>query len=212
MALLEVCVDSRETLAAALDGGAGRLEVCSRLDLGGLTPLPQLLEASLAAAAPRAIPVHAMVRSRAHERFVPDAAEFAELRSDLTRVRAQGAQGAVFGLLTADGRVDLERTQELVWRARPMQVTFHRAFDRVRDPLAELEVLIQLGIERVLTSGGAASASDGLEVLRALVERGRGRIAILPGGGVREHNARRILERSGAVELHGSRPFHLTAD
>ena len=209
MVLLEVCIDSRETLGAALAKNAGRLEVCSRLDLGGLTPTFDLLEESLRAAKPLGLRVHARVRSRANTRFCPNAAEFAELRSDLMRVREQGAHGAVFGLLTAEGSVDRERTRDLVYRARPLAVTFHRAFDRVRDPRAELEVLIELGIERVLTSGGAPSVPEGLEALRALVKHARGRIVILPGGGVREHNAAEILARTGASELHGSQPFAL---
>lgn len=209
MTLLEVCIDSAEGLAAALDQGAGRLEVCSRLDLGGLTPTVELLDLSLVEAGKFGVPVHAMVRSRANTRFLPDAAELNELRTDLMRVKAQGATGAVFGLLTADGCVDRERTRDLVYRARPMAVTYHRAFDRVADPLAELEVLIELGIERVLTSGGAASVPEGLEVLKALVHRARGRIVVLPGGGVRAHNAELILERTGANELHGSQPFRL---
>lgn len=210
MTLLEVCIDSAQGLEAALAAGARRLEVCSRLDLGGLTPTFDLLEQSLRAAAPRGVRVHAMVRSRANTRFCPDAAEFAELRTDLMRVREQGAHGAVFGLLTGEASVDMERTRDLVYRARPMEVTFHRAFDRVRDPLAELEVLIGLGIERVLTSGGAPSVPEGLDVLRALVQRARGRIIVLPGGGVREHNAAEILTRTGVSELHGSEPFPLS--
>lgn len=205
--LLEVCIDTPEGLERALASGARRLEVCSRLDLGGLTPTHSLLDEALEAARPLAVPVHAMVRSRANTRYQPDRAEFAELCTDLMRVRAQGAQGAVFGLLTADGRVDRERTRELVHRARPLSVTFHRAFDQVRDPLAELEVLISLGVERVLTSGGAPTALEGLSVLRQLVRAARGRIGILPGGGVRAHNAQEIARESGALELHGSVPF-----
>lgn len=209
--ILEVCVDSLAGLEAALAGGAGRLEVCSRLDLDGLTPTTELLERALSAARPLSVPVHAMVRSRANTRFTPDAREFAELATDLLRVKEQGADGAVFGILTPDGRVDRERTQDLVWRARPLAVTFHRAFDRVKDPRRELEVLIEIGVERVLTSGGAPNALAGLATLAELARQSAGRITILPGGGVRPENAREILARTGALELHGSVPFRLPA-
>lgn len=209
MVLIEICIDSRAGLDAALLGGAQRLEVCSRLDLGGLTPDAQLLDLSIQRATARAVRVQAMVRPRANETFVPDAAEYAELLRDLERVKAQGAHGAVFGVLDAAGRVDRARTAELVREARPMAVTFHRAFDRVRDQIAELGVLIELGVERVLTSGGAANALEGVERLRTLVEQSRGRITILAGAGVRAHNAARILAGSGASELHGSVPFQL---
>ncbi|HTF87490.1 MAG TPA: copper homeostasis protein CutC [Planctomycetota bacterium] len=209
MAILEVCVDSRDQLAAALGCGAARLEVCSRLDLGGLTPTPELLAQALQAAGASAVRVHAMVRSRADQAFVPSEAEFSELRADLLRVKKQGAHGVVFGVLTSDACVDLERTRQLIALARPMTVTFHRAFDLVRDPSAELEVLIELGVDRLLTSGAAASALEGLDTLRALVARARGRIVILPGGGVRAHNAAEILARTGASELHSSHAFRI---
>lgn len=207
MTLIEICIDSEAGLEAALRGGADRLEVCSRLDLGGLTPAEKFLEASLASS----LRVHAMVRPRANASFVPDAAEFDELRAQLERVKALGAHGAVFGVLTKDAEIDRERTAELVRLARPMSVTFHRAFDRVRDQRVALQVLIELGIERVLTSGGAPSAFEGVGRLRELVLAARGRIVILPGGGVRSHNAAEILAHSGASELHGSVPFRLPA-
>jgi copper homeostasis protein len=150
-----------------------------------------------------------MVRPYANPSFVPDKPEFDELLVDLARIKAQGAHGAVFGLLKPQLIIDRERTMELVRRARPLAVTFHRAFDRVVDRRAALEELIELGVERVLTSGGAPSAPEGLEELRELVVHARGRIVIMPGGGVRANNAEKILARTGASELHGSVPFRL---
>lgn len=207
MTLIEICIDSPAGLKAALRSAAQRLEVCTRLDLGGLTPTAELLEAALASR----LPVHAMVRPYANPSFVPDGPEFDEMLADLTRVKSQGAHGAVFGLLKLQRIVDRERCAELVRRARPMAVTFHRAFDRVIDPHAALEDLIELGIERVLTSGGAPTAHEGLDGLRELVLQARGRIVVMPGGGVRAHNAAEILARSGASELHGSVPFRMPA-
>src|SRR5690349_18787601 len=187
--LIEICVDSRAGLEAALRGGAQRLEVCSRLDLGGLTPEPELVEAALASG----LRVHAMVRPYANPSFVPDAAELDELHGDLARMKSLGVHGAVLGVLKLQRVVDKARTAELVRLARPLGVTFHRAFDRVIDPRAALEDLIELGIERVLTSGGAPSAAEGAETLRALVEQARGRIAVMPGGGVRASNAAELV-------------------
>jgi len=205
--LLEVCIDSRAGLESALRERARRLEVCSRLDLGGLTPSVELLEIALSSAAR----VHAMVRPHANPSFVPDATEFEELRGDLERVKSQGAHGVVFGVLKPQRIVDKERTAELVRLARPMSVTFHRAFDRVIEPLAALEDLIELGIDRVLTSGCAPTAMEGVEELRALIVQARGRIVVMPGGGVRALNAASLLSRTGASELHSSVPFHLPA-
>ncbi|HUR29502.1 MAG TPA: copper homeostasis protein CutC [Planctomycetota bacterium] len=201
--LIEICVDSAAGLEAALQHGAERLEVCSRLDLGGLTPTVELLDAALA----RGVRVHAMVRPYANPSFVPDDAEFEELRADLARVKAQGAHGVVLGILKPQRVVDVLRTGELVRLARPLPVTFHRAFDRVVDPRSALEDLIELGIERVLTSAGAPTAVDGMAALRELVQQARGRIVVMPGGGVREQNAAEIVARTGACELHGSVPF-----
>ena len=129
---------------------------------------------------------------------LPDSPEYESLRRPAI---------ALLGFVTLQRLV--ERTRELVLLARPMAVTFHRAFDLVRDPCAELEVLIGLGIERVLTSGGAASALEGLDGLLALVDQARGRIVILPGGGVRAHTAAEILARTGARELHSSQAFQI---
>jgi copper homeostasis protein len=183
--------------------------VCSRLDLGGLTPDAELLQASLEQAAPRNVRVHAMVRPRANESFVPDAQEYAELLRDLERIKEQGAHGVVFGVLDEHGGIDRERCAELLRMSRPASATFHRAFDRALDQAAALETLVELGFERVLSSGGAANALEGAERLRSLIERARGRITVLPGGGVRAHNAAAILARCEAIELHASVPFRL---
>lgn len=207
MTLLEVCVDSLEGLVRAQAGGAARIELCERLDLGGISPTREFLERALAAAK---LPLHVMVRPRGGD-FVYSETEFQTMTRELQRLRDLPVAGAVFGVLKPDSTIDLRRTRELVERSRPMSVTFHRAFDDVPDKLAALEQLIELGVERVLTSGDAPNAFDGRGMLRKLVAEAGERIVILPGGGVRAHNAGKIIAETGVRELHSSTPFQLGA-
>ena len=207
MVLLEVCVDSLAGLEAALRGAAGRLELCSRLDLDGLSPEPGLVEAAQARAR---VPLHAMVRPRAGD-FVARPGEPEAMLREVEGLRERGLDGVVLGLLSPAGEVDREALARLVAAARPLSVTFHRAFDRVRDPCRALEDLVELGVERVLTSGGAASAFEGRHALRALVEQARARIVVMAGGGVREANHAALLAASGVQELHASVPFATSA-
>ena len=205
MALLEVCVDSLERALAAQAGGAERIELCARLELGGLTPPRELLDAALARAA---VSHHVMVRPRAGD-YVYSRAEFEAMEHQIDGLLASGARGVVLGVMTRRGAIDPERTAVLVARARPLSVTFHRAFDAAPDLEDALETLIALGVDRVLTSGGAATALEGRAVLRKLVARAAERIVVMPGGGVRSHNAQQILAETGASELHSSTPFRL---
>jgi copper homeostasis protein len=205
MALLEVCVDSLAGALAAQAGGAERIELCARLDLGGLSPPAELLDAALARAV---LPHHVMVRPRAGE-FVYSRDELDAMQRQIAVLHGTRARGVVLGMLTPGREIDVEGTARLVARARPLAVTFHRAFDEVRDLEAALETLIELGVERVLTSGGAATAFEGRSVLRKLVARAAGRIVVMPGGGVRAHNAAQILADTGAGELHSSTVFRL---
>lgn len=205
MALLEVCVDSLAGVTDALNGGADRLELCARLDLGGLTPTREFVAAALARTT---LACHVMLRPRAGD-FVSSAAELATMRAELDWIRTSGARGVVFGLLDHERRVDAARTRELIELARPLSVTFHRAFDQLADLQAGLDDLIAISVERVLTSGGAPDAWHGRTRLRELVTRACERIVVMPGGGVRAHNARELLAETGARELHSSTPFHL---
>jgi len=201
--LVEACVDSVAGALAAVAGGAGRLELCSGLFEGGLTPSAGLL----AAVRERiAVPVHVLIRPRGGD-FLYDAGEMAVMLHDIAEARRLGADGAVLGVLVGDGRVDAERTRVLVDAARPMSVTFHRAFDLTQDPALALDALIALGVERVLTSGQAENADVGIPVIAGLVERAAGRIAVLAGGGIYEDNASRIVRNTGVREIHvrGSR-------
>lgn len=205
MALLEVCVDSLAGLRAAEQGGAGRIELCSRLDLGGLSPDRELLEAALQN---KRLPLHVMVRPRPGS-FVCAPAEVASMEAEIRALRGIGVDGVVFGAITDDRRIDSSALARFLAAARPMSVTFHRAFDEIADPLAALEELIALGVDRILTAGGAPDAFEGRRRLRELVSRARGRIVVMAGGGVREHNARAILSDAGVSELHSSVPFRL---
>lgn len=196
--LLEVCVESAEGAVAAAEGGARRVELCSALGVGGLTPSPGAIRA---ARERLSIGLVVLLRPRPGD-FLYSRTELEVLEQDLAFCRDAGVDGVALGLLRADGRIDLWRTQRLVELARPMSVTFHRAFDLCDDLEHALEELVQLGVERVLSSGGEASALEGADRLRALVLRASGRIGIVAGGGVREHNVRELLERTGVRELH----------
>lgn len=196
--LLEVCAGDVESARAAAAGGADRLELCAALEVGGVTAGPGTLRAVRDAVD---LPLVVLARPRRGD-FLYTGAELAALAGDVDAAREAGAQGVALGVLDADGCVDREATARLVERARPLEVTFHRAFDLVRDPDEALETLVELGVERVLTSGGAPDVVAGLPRLKTLVAAARGRIGILPGGGVRAANAARIAAESGARELH----------
>jgi copper homeostasis protein len=186
---VEICVEGLPSALAAGAGGADRVELCENLAIGGVTP-----SAGAIAVACRelAIPVRVLIRPRAGD-FAYTPSEFEAMRHDVATARALGASGVVLGLLTPDGRVDRERTARLVEAAHPLGVTFHRAFDLARDPFEALDDLIALGCDRVLTSGFAPTAREGLDRLLALAQAARGRIAILPGGSVAEDDLPALL-------------------
>lgn len=198
--MMEVCVDSVESAVAAQAGGADRLELCQDLCEGGLTPSAGLL----ATVRDRVnLPLAVMIRPRGAD-FCYSEAEFEVMRRDLKFARETGANMIVLGLLTSAGDVDLARTRELVALARPLPVTFHRAFDMVRDAGRALEDLIGLGVERVLTSGQERTVVEGLDCLVSLMSQARGRIIVVPGGGITERNLPKILAATGAREFHVS--------
>ena len=205
MPLLEVCVDTIEKLRAAQQGGAQRFELCSRLDLDGLSPTEELLDQALEESR---LPLFVMVRPRPGN-FVHDDEEFRRMLREVDELRGLHVPGVVFGLLTRHHRIDVERTRELSLAARPMAVTFHRAFDQARDLPEALEALVRLGVERVLSSGGEASALEGAGVLGTLVRAARGRITLVAAGGIRPENARAVVAASGVGELHFSASVRL---
>src|SRR5436305_3351633 len=196
--LVEACVDSIESALAAARGGAHRIELCANLIEGGTTPSAGTLAVCRARLD---IPIFGLGRPRAGD-FLYSAAELAVMLEDIRRSKQAGAQGIVTGVLSADGEIDADRTRELITAARPLQVTFHRAFDVCRDASRALETLVALGVERVLTSGQAATAPEGADGIARLVQQAAGRIAILPGGGVTADNAPALVRATGVTEVH----------
>lgn len=208
MPILEMCVDSLPSALAAEAGGADRIELCSGLAEGGLTPSLGLIRAVRAQVGLR---VHVMIRPRPGD-FVYSADEIAVMREDILLARQSGAEGVVFGLLTAGGDVDVEATATLVAHARPMEVTFHRAIDVARDLHRALKAVMEAGADRVLTSGGRLSALEGAEELRVMVQEAGAQSGIQPGatlrvmagGGVRAENIPELARRTGVTEFHAA--------
>lgn len=197
--LLEVCVDEAAGLEAAILGGADRIELCSALALGGLTPSPGLIR--LAAASP--VPVYAMIRPRAGG-FVADSGTLDAMGGDIAAVRAAGLAGVVLGVGRPDGRLDAEALAALLTQAAGLGATLHRAFDLVPDPLAALDVAVELGFERILTSGAAASAPDGAILLARLQDAAAGRIGIMAGAGLRPDLVGGLVLSTGIRQVHAS--------
>jgi copper homeostasis protein len=198
MAICEVCVEGLAGVRAAEVGGAHRVELCAGLVEGGTTPSSGTVALALERVG---IDIVVLVRPRGGDFLYTDE-EFDTMVRDVEAVRAAGAFGVATGALAAGGRIDVQRTTCLVAAARPMQVTFHRAFDMTRDPREALETLMELGVDRVLTSGQRRSVPEGLELIRELVDQAGNRIVVMPGCGIQEDNLREVLEVTGAQEVH----------
>ena len=203
MALLEVCCGSPESVAAAVAGGARRIELCAHLELDGLTP-PMEWVRDAKTRYPDLL-VHVLIRPRAGD-FVYASEETDTMVLQIREALEAGADGIVIGALTPAGDVDLALLKRLisVIPAGRASVTFHRAFDVCRKPFDALEQIIGLGCDRILTSGQQPTVVEGTDMLRALRQHARGRILILPGGGVTPENAARVLAGTGCVEIHAS--------
>ncbi|MFE9690369.1 copper homeostasis protein CutC [Micromonospora sp. NPDC005806] len=199
MTTFEICIDSVEGAIAAEEAGAARVELCSALFEGGLTPSIGTIETALHSV--DRIRVHVIVRPRAGD-FIYSPAEIDAMERDVRAAVAAGAHGVVIGALTAEGDVDVPTTRRLIEAAGGASVTFHRAFDMTRDPLAALEQLIELGVDRVLTSGQEVSVLEGAPLIAELVHLAAGRIVVMPGGGITPRNIARIIEATGADEYH----------
>ena len=201
MALLEVCCGNPGSVDAAVVGGARRIELCASLELDGLTPPVSWLR-EVKAKYP-ALRVHALIRSRAGD-FVYTPEEVDAMVLQTEEALKAGADGIVIGALTPAGDIDLPAMERLVSAAGNASITFHRAFDVCRAPFEALEQIIGLGCDRILTSGQAASALLGANLLRELRKRADGRIGILAGGGVTPENAAQIIAGTGCTEIHAS--------
>jgi copper homeostasis protein len=196
--LVEVCVDSLESALAAERGGAHRVELCSSLLEGGITP-----SAGLIATARQKISIalHVMIRSRGGDFYYSDD-EFAAMQRDVLMAKQLAADGVVFGMLDLDGKVDITRTRQLVDLTRPLRVTFHRAFDMSADLRQSVEHIVETGADRILTSGGAPTALEAAATLRDLVEAAGKRVIIMACGGIDDQNIRTIVTKTGVREIH----------
>ena len=200
MTVLEICLESARAARLAEEGGAHRVELCSDLSVGGLTPDEALLREVRAGCA---LPVLCMIRPRPGG-FSYGEEEVLAMEAAIGRAVDGGADGVVVGALRRDGRIDVRAMERFVKAAGGRPVTFHRAFDETPDPEAGLQTLIELGVERLLTSGHAPTALEGVERLSALVERAGSELVVMPGGNVRASNVAEILRRTGAREVHSS--------
>jgi copper homeostasis protein len=198
--IFEICVEGVDGAVAAEAGGGDRVELCASLAEGGITPSLGTVRAALQAVA---IPVYVMVRPRGGD-FLYSARESASMLDDVAAIRDAGAAGVVFGCLTADGAVDEARTAALVARARPAGATFHRAFDMTADAESALEALIRCGVDRVLTSGHAPTALEGIRELAQLGAIARGRIIVMGCGGLRPEIIGRVRAATNLPEYHFS--------
>ncbi|WP_162062532.1 copper homeostasis protein CutC [Vibrio taketomensis] len=208
---VEVCIDNLESLHYAIEGGANRIELCSSLALGGLTPSFGFMRQ---AAILSSVPVYAMIRPRQGD-FLYSEEDIESMLLDIDAAAQAGLQGVVFGTLTATGDIDIVQAHRLAERAKShnLGITFHRAIDQCADYAAAIEALADLGCERILTSGLAANAELGIEVLTQMVKVADGRLAIMAGAGVNPENAARIAHATGVKQLHLSgkttRPSHM---
>lgn len=198
--LLEVCVESVASAVAAERGGAHRIELCSNLAVEGLTPNSKLIEEVRRRIS---IPLYVLIRPRPGD-FLYAPAEFELMKNDITQAKRLGVNGVVFGILNKTNQVDILRSRELTEIARPLAVTFHRAFDVCANLSSALEAVVQTGADRILTSGGARNADEGSPTLACLVKQAAGRLTILACGTIRESNVRRIVEGTGVHEVHAS--------
>lgn len=198
---LEVCAASMQSVAAAAEGGARRIELCSALSLDGLTPSMGMIRI-VKERFPQ-LTLHVLVRPR-EGNFVYNDVELATMQSDIIECRKAGADSIVVGALTPEGDIDLAAMQRLMEAADTLPVTFHRAFDVCRHPEEALEQVIALGCRRILTSGQQPTAEQGIALLHRLNQQADGRIILMPGGGVNATNAPLILQQTGCQEIHAS--------
>ena len=198
--IIEIATSDFATTKTAVEGGADRIELCANLAEGGTTPsyghIRQCREAFDTL-------IYAIIRPRGGD-FLFTEEEFSVMLQDVKLCKELGCDGVVIGLLNADGTIDLKRTSKLVDAVYPLGVTFHRAFDRCSNPFEAMEQLIQIGCERILTSGQKPSATDAVELIEQLYREADDRIIIMPGSGVRKENIKMLAEKTGCTEFHSS--------
>ncbi|KAK8801744.1 hypothetical protein WA538_005582, partial [Blastocystis sp. DL] len=198
--LLEVCIDRVESAVNAERGGAGRVELCDNLVDGGTTPsygMIKIVKESIS------IPVNVIIRPRGGD-FYYNENEMRIMLEDIEACKRIGVHGVVIGCLTKDGQVDMEKNRRLMEAARPLSVTFHRAIDMTVDPVKATEDCIELGVDRILTSGGCNTVMEGKDTIRKMVAAAKGKLQIMAGGGVTASNIRELVQYTGVKEVHGS--------
>ena len=198
--MVEICAGSLNSALAAFEGGADRIELCDNLYEGGTTPSYGCLKE---ATEKISIPINVLIRPRGGD-FCYNEHEFEVMKKDVELCKDLGMNGVVIGILLADGRVDVDRTAELIDLARPMTVTFHRAFDMTPDPLKALDKLIDLGVDRILTSGQKMTVTEGEKLIRELIKEAGDAVVILPGGGLSVNNIEDFARSTGAKEYHAT--------
>ncbi|MEO7983897.1 MAG: copper homeostasis protein CutC [Bacteroidota bacterium] len=198
--IIEIATSDFVTTRSAVEGGADRIELCANLAEGGTTPSYGTLIKCREAFTVSLFPI---VRPRGGDFLYTDE-EFAIMLQDVKLCKQLGYDGVVIGLLYADGAIDIKRTALLIEAAYPLGITFHRAFDRCKDPFEAMEQLIQIGCERILTSGQQPSVVDGVDLVAALNKAADERIIIMPGSGVRKENIKMLADKTGCVEFHSS--------
>ena len=198
--IIEIVVYNIESAINAQAGGADRIELCDNPAEGGTTPSAGVMEV---VRKNLNIDVFAMIRPRGGD-FVYSAAEFYAMQRDIENCKRLSMDGVVLGILKPDGAIDKERCKKLIEAARPLKVTCHRAFDVTHDALQALEDCIEVGFDRILTSGRMRTAEEGVDLIKTLVEKAGGRISIMPGSGIHEGNAKAICTKTGVSEIHFS--------
>jgi len=195
---IEICVDSPEAAIQAQKHGANRVELCANLLEGGTTPSAGCIFETRQSID---IGLFVIIRPRGGD-FYYNLSEIAQMKYNIEMCKSLGVDGVVIGLLDVDGQIDIENTKALIELARPMEVTFHRAFDRCKEPLKALEQLIELGVDRILTSGQYMTAFEGKKLIGELVKQAKDRIIIMPGSGVNPQNIKTLREETQAIEFH----------
>jgi len=198
--VLEICANSVESALMAEKGGAQRVELCDNIYEGGTTPSYGSI---LLAKQKLNIDVNVIIRPRGGD-FFYSVDEFEIMKSDIEFAKKAGINGIVIGILNPDGSVDKERTKQLVELAKPMSVTFHRAFDITNNPFLALEDIINCGCDRILTSGQKNKAFEGIDLIKELIEKANNKIIIMPGSGINESNIQDVYQKTEAKEFHAS--------
>jgi len=198
--ILEIAVFNINSAIIAANAGADRIELCENPFDGGTTPSYGTLKTVREKVS---LPVFPIIRPRGGD-FLYNKEEFEVIKKDIKLCKELGFEGLVTGLLLIDGSIDIKRTSQLVELAYPLEITFHRAFDRTKDPLKSLEDIIKCGCQRILTSGQVPNAFEGKELIKRLIDQSAERIIIMPGSGVRSNNIKELASYTGANELHSS--------